>query len=97
MIYTGFTKEEWDSKTHEEKDLLKKQFRTELVNLSSIGKSGIDNDALLRTLEKMGKDISTIKTIMVFWVILFLIGVLFSVLKIAGFIAALANLGIYLP
>jgi hypothetical protein len=90
MIFTGFTKEEWDSKTREEKDLLKEQFATELVSTSSIGKSGIDNDAILKSLEKMGHDISIIKIIMVVWAVLTIIGFLIRLISSASIFAGIA-------
>ncbi len=68
MTFTGLTKDEWASKTKEEKDILKSEFKEKLED-----KSNSSNDALLNVMRKISNDVGTIKTIVLTYVIVSII------------------------
>ncbi len=74
MVYAGVTKEEWDSKTREEKDKIKAMLR-EKYPISSPESS---DSASLIVLNRINDNINIIKNIMIFYLVISIIGFIFA-------------------
>ena len=76
MVYTGLTKAEWNSKTREEKDKIKA-----LLNKKyPIPSSENSDSASLVVLNRINDNLSTIKNIMVFYLIVSIIGSILTII-----------------
>ena len=76
MVYTGITKTEWDSKTREEKDKIK----AVLNEIYPISNSESSDSASLIVLNRINDNLSTIKNIMIFYLVVSIIGFILSLL-----------------
>ncbi len=72
LIYSGYTKDEWDRKTTEEKAEIKETILKQFVE------SEVSIEVqVLKLIENMDKNIGTVKNILVFFTILFVIGAIY--------------------
>lgn len=76
MVYAGFTKEEWDSKTREEKDEIKVMLKEKYP----ISSSQNSDSASVIILNRINDNLNTIKNIMVFFLIVSIIGFVLTII-----------------
>ena len=70
MKYAGITKDEWDTKTKEEKEVIKQNLKSFSTNNDN------HQDQILITLENIHKDIASIKTVVMIGALLYVISVI---------------------
>jgi hypothetical protein len=78
LYYTGYTKDEWDSKSSEEKTEIKEKALKQFVEAE------ISNETqIVKLLENLNKNIATVKDILVFFTVLFVISAIVTVIMIS--------------
>lgn len=77
MVYAGYTKAEWDTKSKEEKEQIKAQLKDKYPASASTSVNLPSPDAL----SKINDNINTIKNILMFYLILSIVGIFFMIIN----------------
>lgn len=77
MVYAGYTKAEWDTKSKEEKEQIKAQLKDKYPASASTSVNLPSPDVL----SKINDNINTIKNILMFYLILSIVGIFFMIIN----------------